>query len=63
MSNPFNPFPSLFATGAALYTTKLRCKITGNECGTDTWGVGADGKIIPCKCESCTEYMRRREER
>ena len=37
------------------------CKITGNPCGTDTWGVGADGKIIPCRCESCTEYMRSKE--
>ena len=30
----------------------MNCKITGNECGTDTWAEGC-----PCLCESCQKYL------
>lgn len=28
-----------------------RCQITGNLCGTDTWGT------YPCKCDSCQLWL------
>jgi len=31
---------------------RLRCYVTGNECGTDTW---ADG--YPCKCKNCRLWL------
>jgi hypothetical protein len=30
----------------------MRCLVTGNECGTDTWQVGS-----PCGCRNCILYM------
>jgi len=30
----------------------LRCEVTGNTCGTDTWKVGC-----PCICENCRRYI------
>jgi hypothetical protein len=36
----------------------LKCKITGNECGTDTWTVGQS-----CPCESCQIYLMTPEDR
>ena len=30
----------------------IRCQITNNPCGTDTWMVGH-----PCTCEHCTAYL------
>lgn len=32
----------------------LRCEITGNLCGTDTWAVGQ-----PCKCKACRAWLTR----
>jgi len=32
--------------------TDRRCKITGNECGTDTWTVGQD-----CECVECQAWI------
>lgn len=34
--------------------SELRCTITANLCGTDTWAAGQ-----PCKCPSCTIYVLR----
>lgn len=34
----------------------LRCEVTDNPCGTDTWAVGPNG-IIPCNCDKCQEYI------
>ena len=31
----------------------LRCTVTGNPCGTDTWEANSS-----CSCEPCTEYLR-----
>lgn len=31
---------------------ELRCEITGNPCGTDTWQ-----KHRPCKCDACQRYL------
>ena len=33
-------------------TTELRCRVTNNRCGTDTWAVGK-----PCQCNSCQHYV------
>jgi hypothetical protein len=30
----------------------LRCKVTGNPCGSDTWMVGH-----PCQCSECQKYI------
>jgi hypothetical protein len=30
----------------------LKCEITGNPCGTDTWEVNH-----PCTCKNCTIYL------
>ena len=30
----------------------VKCKITGNECGTDTWMEGR-----PCLCENCQRWL------
>jgi hypothetical protein len=30
----------------------LRCEITGNPCGTDTWGINH-----PCQCKNCQVYI------
>jgi hypothetical protein len=32
----------------------LRCFITSNQCGTDTWPEGYE-----CKCDNCQEYLMR----
>ena len=29
-----------------------RCKVTGNPCGTDTWGNGAE-----CPCAACQNWL------
>jgi len=29
----------------------LRCEVTGNLCGTDTWGA------MPCSCVNCQNWM------
>lgn len=34
----------------------LRCEITGNECGTDTWHVDH-----PCQCTNCQKYLKNKE--
>lgn len=34
-------------------TPILRCEITGNPCGTDTWEINH-----PCKCKNCQEYLK-----
>jgi len=31
----------------------LRCEITSNPCGTDTWEINH-----PCECKNCQEYLR-----
>ena len=36
---------------------ELRCRITGNQCGTDTWMVGH-----PCQCDNCQAWLRGRAE-
>ncbi len=33
----------------------LRCLVTKNKCGTDTWAVGQ-----PCQCENCQRWLRLR---
>jgi len=30
----------------------LRCLITNNPCGTDTWEINT-----PCRCENCQQYL------
>ena len=30
----------------------LRCLVTKNRCGTDTWSIGK-----PCMCDNCMHYM------
>lgn len=35
----------------------MKCEVTGNECGTDTWGM-VDGKFAGCQCEACKAYVR-----
>ena len=35
------------------FDDRLRCEVTENLCGTDTWEVGH-----PCQCECCQEYLR-----
>ncbi len=32
----------------------LRCEVTGNLCGTDTWEAN-----YVCQCASCTEWLKR----
>lgn len=32
----------------------VRCLVTGNMCGTDTWAEGH-----PCQCSTCQEYLRK----
>lgn len=34
------------------WPSSLRCLITGNSCGTDTWQVGH-----PCKCSECQAWL------
>jgi hypothetical protein len=34
----------------------VRCEITLNPCGTDTWAVGR-----PCKCKACQAYLKAKE--
>ena len=31
---------------------EYRCDITGNQCGSDTWGVDYE-----CKCKSCQKWI------
>lgn len=30
----------------------LRCEITGNPCGSDTWEINH-----PCQCKNCKKYV------
>lgn len=40
----------------------LRCKVTGNPCGTDTWPKSLyDGSLIDCQCSQCQRWLGRRE--
>ncbi len=34
----------------------LRCEITGNPCGTDTWEIN-----YTCPCKNCQQYLKERE--
>lgn len=34
----------------------LKCEVTRNECGTDTWAAND-----PCKCSACVRYVLGRE--
>ena len=38
---------------APFASTVVRCEVTGNPCGTDTWFVGH-----PCSCGPCREFVR-----
>jgi len=35
------------------YPDSLRCLITGNPCGTDTWEIHH-----ACPCQNCQEWMK-----
>lgn len=44
--------------GEVMAKEAVRCKITGNPCGTDTWIEGC-----PCTCENCQRYLLEYQER
>lgn len=35
----------------------LRCKKSGNPCGTDTWAKG-----VECQCENCQLYLKNKKQ-
>ena len=37
---------------ASLISAEPRCRVTGNPCGTDTWGEG-----YACACGPCTAWL------
>jgi hypothetical protein len=47
----------LASTQVAETMNGLRCRVTKNPCGTDTWM-----KWVPCKCISCQEWLCRSHE-
>ena len=46
---------ALRAVGFVPESTELRCNVTGNPCGSDTWAVGR-----PCQCAPCQQYLDER---
>src|SRR5262249_31086399 len=52
-----DPRPRPAEVNPLLTPPARRCEVTGNPCGSDTWGCDSDDNMIPCECASCTAYL------